>query len=264
MVAVLGPFHILIITLLALALGSFLNVIIHRLPKGEDFVRTRSRCPRCGKSIRFHDNIPLLSYAVLNGRCRDCRAPISRRYPLVEGLTAFVVLAVLAVYGLSVPFLAYSVLCLFLIPIAFIDWDTGFIPDKLVIPASIMGIFFLIVFHFANWKVTWKSGLIGAFAGGALILFFMVVGKAILKKDTMGMGDLKMLVMIGLYVGFPAVWLSLFFGGVVASIFILASIAMKRIQWKSTIPFGPFIAIGTLTYVLVGDTLIHWYLGFFR
>jgi leader peptidase (prepilin peptidase) / N-methyltransferase len=261
---VTGPVQILFVVLLALTLGSFLNVLILRLPKGEDFVRTRSRCPRCGKPIRFFDNIPLLSYAILNARCRDCRAPISRRYPAVEALTAFVVLALLAVYGFSVPFLAYTVLCLFLIPISFIDWDTGFIPDKLIVPASIAGIFFLVAFHFVNWKVTWKSGLIGAFAGGALILFFMVVGKMILKKDAMGMGDLKMLVMIGLYVGFPAVWLSLFFGGVTASLFILIAVVMKRIQWKSTIPFGPFIAIGTLTYVLAGDSLVQWYLGFFR
>jgi leader peptidase (prepilin peptidase) / N-methyltransferase len=264
METVTGPFPILIITLLALALGSFLNVVIHRMPKGEDFVRERSRCPRCGRRVRFFDNVPLISYAVLGGRCRDCKAPISTRYPLVEGLTAFLVLAVLSVYGFGVPFIAYSVLCLFLIPISFIDWDTGFIPDRLVLPASIMGIIFLIVFHFVNWKVTWLSGLIGALAGGGLILFFMVVGKAILKKDAMGMGDLKMLVMIGLYVGFPAVWLSLFFGGLAASLFILVSIVLKRITWKSAIPFGPFIAIGTVTYVLAGDTLIRWYLGFFR
>jgi leader peptidase (prepilin peptidase) / N-methyltransferase len=264
MEAVLEPVHILIVVLVSLAFGSFLNVVIHRLPLGESLMSPGSRCPSCGKAIRFYDNVPLFSYAVLGGRCRACGAGISPRYPLVEALTAFIVLALLAAYGLTVPFLAYTTLALFLIPISFIDWDTGFIPDKLVIPATIAGIFYLAAFHIVKWKVTWKSGLAGMVAGGALLLLLMAAGKFLLKKDAMGMGDVKMLVMTGVYVGFPAVWLALFFGGVAASLYILIALIRKRLELKNTIPFGPFIAIGTLTYLLAGESLIRWYLGLIR
>ena len=260
----MGPVHILMIVLVSLALGSFLNVVIHRLPRGESLAFPGSRCTTCGKAIRFCDNVPLLSYAVLGGRCRFCGEKISARYPLVESLTAFIILALLAVYGPTVPFAAYATLALFLIPISFIDWDTGFIPDKLVIPASIAGIIYLAAFHIVKWKVTWKSGLAGMITGGALLLLLMVAGKYLMKKDAMGMGDVKMLAMTGIYIGFPAVWIALFFGGVAACIYIMIALIRKRLQLKNTIPFGPFIAIGTLTYLLAGESLIQWYLGLYR
>ncbi|MBN2201347.1 prepilin peptidase [bacterium] len=260
----MGPIHILMIVLVSLAIGSFLNVVIHRLPRGESLAFPGSRCASCGRAIRFYDNVPLLSYAVLGGKCRFCGEKISARYPIVEGLTAFIVLALLAVYGLTVPFAAYATLAFFLIPISFIDWDTGFIPDKLVIPASIAGIFYLAAFHIVKWKVTWKSGLAGMVAGAGLLLLLMIAGKFLMKKDAMGMGDVKMLAMTGIYVGFPAVWIALFFGGVAACVYIMIALARKRLMLKNTIPFGPFIAIGTLTYLLAGDFLIQWYLGLIR
>lgn len=260
----MGPVHILLIVLASLAIGSFLNVVIHRLPRGESLAFPGSRCASCGRAIRFYDNVPLFSYAVLGGKCRFCKEKISARYPLVEGLTAFIALALFTVYGPTVAFAAYATLAFFLIPISFIDWDTGFIPDKLVIPASIAGIIFLAAFHFVKWQVTWKSGLFGMIAGGGLLLFLMTVGKFLMKKDAMGMGDVKMLAMTGIYVGFPAVWIALFFGGVAACVYIMIALIRKRLQLKNTIPFGPFIAIGTLTYLLAGDFLIQWYLGLIR
>jgi leader peptidase (prepilin peptidase)/N-methyltransferase len=254
-----SAFEIILIIAVSLALGSFLNVVIHRLPKGESIVSPPSRCPSCKKRIRFYDNIPLFSFLILNGKCRSCGAPISWRYPVVEALTALSIMALYAVYGLTSKFAAYGILTLFLIPIGFIDLDTGFIPDKLTIPAFIIGIFFIVAFHLVNWK----NALFGALAGGALLVLFMVVGKIFFKKDAMGMGDVKLLVLIGVYVGFPEVWIALFFGAFSASILILIGMARKKIRLQCTLPFGPFIAFGTLVYLLGGETLIQWYLRLF-
>ena len=248
---------ILLLIVLSLALGSFLNVVIHRLPRRESLVSPGSHCPSCNHGIRFYENIPLLSFLILNGKCRHCGAPISWRYPIVEGLTALVIMSLFSVYGWSTEFLVYGILALFLVPISMIDLETGFIPDKLTLPALIMGIIFLVVFQFVNWK----SALIGAVSGGVFMLLLLVAGKAIFKKDAMGMGDVKLLVMTGVYVGFPGVFLSLFFGSFVAVIAIAVGLILKRLSLKTTLPFGPFIAIGTLVYLLGGRILVNWYLG---
>jgi leader peptidase (prepilin peptidase)/N-methyltransferase len=248
---------LLLLILVSLSVGSFLNVVIHRLPRGESLVSPRSQCPSCNEPIRFYDNIPLLSFLILDGKCRHCGAPISWRYPIVEGFTALIILSLFTVYGWSGHFFAFGILMLILIPISFIDLETGFIPDKLTFPAFVIGIIFLVVFQIVNWK----SALIGAVSGGALLLLLMILGKAVFKKDAMGMGDVKLLVLIGLYVGFPAVFISLFLGSVAAVITILVGLIARKQSLKSTIPFGPFIAIGTLTYLLGGKSLIAWYLG---
>jgi leader peptidase (prepilin peptidase) / N-methyltransferase len=252
----MNALFILILIAVSLSLGSFLNVVIHRLPRGESLVTPGSSCPACGKPIRFYDNIPLFSFLILNGKCRRCGAPISWRYPIVEALTALIIMSLFAVYGWSWHFLAFGILMLFLIPISFIDLETGFIPDKLSIPAFLIGIIFVIVFQIVNWK----SALIGAVSGGALLLLLMVLGKAVFKKDAMGMGDVKLLVFIGVYVGFPAVMISLFLGSIAASLVILVGLLMKKIDIQNRIPFGPFIAIGTLGYLLGGKALVEWYL----
>jgi leader peptidase (prepilin peptidase) / N-methyltransferase len=248
---------IMLLAVFSLSMGSFFNVVIHRMPRGESLVSPASHCPSCNHRIRFYENIPLFSFVVQNGKCRHCRAPISWRYPVVEGLTALTLLSLLAVFGWSPELLVYGVLMLFLIPISFIDLETGFIPDKLTFPAFLLGIIFLFVFQIVNWK----SAVIGSVSGGIFLLILMALGKAVFKKDAMGMGDVKLLVMIGVYVGFPAVFFSLFLGSLVAFIVILAGLLLKKQSLKSTIPFGPFIAIGSLSYILGGKLLIKWYLG---
>jgi len=248
---------ILLLIVFSLAVGSFLNVVIHRLPKGESLVSPGSHCPSCNHGIRFYENIPLLSYLILNGKCSQCGASISWRYPFVEGLTALILMSLFTIYGWSAEFLVYGILMLFLIPISFIDLETGFIPDKLTLPALVTGIIFLFMFQI----VTWKSALIGAFSAGAFLLFLMVAGKAVFKKDAMGMGDLKLLVVIGVYIGFPAVFISLFLGSFAACIAIMIGLALKRQSLKATLPFGPFIAIGSLVFILGGKLLVNWYLG---
>jgi len=148
---------------------------------------------------------------------------------------------------------------LFLIPISFIDAERGLILNKLTIPCFIFGIFLVLIFQIEMWK----SFLFGALAGGGIMLAIAIAGKLLFKKESLGMGDVKLLVIIGTYVGFPHVLISLFFGTLVAAIFILWGIIFKRLRFGNTIPFGPFIAIGTLVYLVWGGTILNWYAGLF-
>lgn len=250
---------IFLVAIFGLIMGSFLNVAIYRLPRGLSLVTPRSHCPSCGKPIKFYDNIPLISYILLRGRCRECGAHISWRYPLVEGLTALCLAALFLEYGLSVKWVTYSVLTLFLIPISFIDVEKGLILNKLTIPCFILGILLVLAFQIE----TWKDALLGALIGGAVMWLIAVLGKLLFKKESLGMGDVKLLVMIGVYVGFPDVLISLFFGVLAAAIFILGGFILKKLRFGNTIPFGPFIAIGTLVYLVWGGAILNWYAGLF-
>ena len=250
---------VFLVGILGLILGSFLNVVIYRLPRGLSLVTPPSHCPSCGKPIKFYDNIPLISYILLKGRCRECGARISWRYPLVEGLTALCLVVLFLKYGLSIKGVAYSVLTLFLIPISFIDAERGLILNKLTIPCFILGILIILIFQIEMWK----SALLGLLSGGAIMLLIAVAGELIFKKESLGMGDVKLLVIIGTYVGFPHVLISLFFGILIAAIFILWGVIFKKLRFGNTIPFGPFIAIGTLVYLVWGETILNWYMGLF-
>lgn len=247
------------VVLLGLSFGSFLNVVIYRLQRGLSIVFPGSACPACQKPIRFYDNIPLLSYLILRGHCRKCGSPISWRYPLVEGLTALCLAGLFLKYGLSAELIAYGVLVLFLIPISFIDIDKGLILNKLTIPCFILGIVMILGFQIE----TWKNVLFGAVGGGCIIWLVGMIGKMIFRKDSMGFGDVKLVVTIGTYVGFPDVFISLFFGICIAAIFIFGGLILKKIRLGNTIPFGPFIALGTLVYLMWGSSLINWYLRWY-
>jgi len=151
--------------------------------------------------------------------------------------------------------IAYEVMILFLIPISFIDIDEGLILNKLTIPGFIIGIGFILGFHIENWK----SILLGIVGGGGILLLIGFLGELIFRKESMGMGDVKLIVMIGAYVGFPAVLISLFFGVFSAAIYIVIALSLKKIRMGNTIPFGPFIALGTLVFILRGQELCDWY-----
>jgi len=249
----------IIIFILGLMLGSFLNVVIYRLPKNESIVFPGSHCPLCGHPLRFYDNIPVLSYFFLRGQCRDCQAKISLQYPMVELLTAVSLFILYLKFNLSVQFLAYSVLILFLIPITVIDWKTYLILNKLTLPGFILGIVLILGFQIE----TWKTVLLGGIGGGALAIFFVILGKFFFRKDSLGYGDVKLLVMIGIYVGFMGAALGLFLGSMAALIFILGRLVKRQLKLGDTIPFGPFIAIGTFVYLIFGKTIVNWYVGLF-
>lgn len=248
-----------IVALFGFIVGSFLNVVIHRLPDGRSLIHPRSRCPRCENPIRFYDNIPVLSFLILRGRCRDCREPISWRYPLVEILTALCLLGLYWRYGLSPQFACYGLLILFLIPIAIIDLDRGLILNRLTIPGFILGLPLVLLLHIE----TWWNVLIGAAGGGLIVWLIGLLGRAMFRKESLGMGDIKLIVMIGVYVGFPEVIISLFFGVVAAAITIFIGMSLRKIRLGDTLPFGPFIAVGSLVYLMWGEPILAWYRGLF-
>jgi len=247
------------VIILGLVFGSFLNVVIHRLPAKESIVRPGSHCPLCGTPIAWYDNIPVLSFVLLGGKCRKCKARISVRYPVIELLTAAIMALILARYGLSGQFVTYAVLSLFLIPISVIDFDKGLILNKLTLPGCILGIVLVLVFQVE----TWKSMAAGAAAGGVLCFAIGYLGSLAFKKDSMGMGDVKLLILTGVYVGFPGVLCSFFYGILAAAVYILVRMVLRTLRMGETIPFGPFIAIGTLVHVLLGQSIIEWYIGLF-
>jgi leader peptidase (prepilin peptidase)/N-methyltransferase len=243
------------ICVLGLALGSFLNVVIYRLPKGLSLMGPRSQCPSCQAKIHFYDNMPVISFLLLRGRCRQCDAPISWRYPLVELLTGLLMILMLLRFGLSINFVKYSLLTLILIPVTFIDIDEKIIPNWLTFSGLIGGVTITLIFQIELWLFM----LQGMVVGGLFMALLMVLGKWLFKKEAMGMGDLKLLAMIGIYLGITGALLSVYIGAIIAFILIVIQLLSRRINLKETIPFGPFIAVGALVYIMIGSELIIWY-----
>lgn len=241
--------------ILGLALGSFLNVVIYRLPKGLSLMGPRSLCPGCHAKIHFYDNIPVISFFLLRGKCRQCGMSISWRYPLVELMTAVLLIVMLARFGPDINFIKYSILTLILVPVTFIDIDEKIIPNRLTFTGLIAGVSITLIFQIELWRFM----LQGMVAGGLFMALLMVLGKWLFKKEAMGMGDLKLLIMIGAYIGISGALLSVYIGAMIAFVLILIQWLAKRINLKETIPFGPFIAVGTLVYVVLGSELLSWY-----
>lgn len=243
--------------LLGLALGSFLNVCIYRIPLRMSIIYPPSTCPACGEKVRAYDNIPLVSYILLRGRCRDCRNPISWRYPAVEALTGLLSLALFIRYGPSYQYLISLIFIGTLIIISFIDLDHQIIPDVLSLPGIGAGL----AVAFIPGRVSLVDSLIGATAGGGILLLVAIVFKRLTGKEGMGGGDVKLLAMIGAWMGWRALPLTILIssltGAIVGSIFLLT--AGKGI--RARIPFGPFLSLGALIYFFFGTELMQWYLG---
>ena len=233
--------------------GSFLNVCIFRLPVHESIIKPLSRCPHCHHPIRFFDNIPLISFIILKGKCRDCGAKISWRYPLVELITAVLSLLLFLQFGLTLRFLIFFVFTSVLIVIAFIDLDHRIIPDILTLPG--IPIFFLLAVFIV--KVPWLEALIGLAVGGG-ILFAIAFGyELISKREGMGGGDIKLLAMIGGFLG----WKSLLFVLLVSSFFGalvgITAMIIKKQDMKYAVPFGPFLSAAAVAYFFWGDVFIR-------
>jgi len=249
-----------VLTAFGLVIGSFLNVCIWRLPRGESVVSPPSGCPSCGKRIRAWDNVPVLSYIALGGKCRACRARISPRYPLVEALNAALYVLVFHVYGPGwhlVPFLA---LVSALIVITFIDIDHQIIPDRITLPGVLIGLvcgFFLTRDPFLREAALgWKASLTGAASG--FILFYAI---ALMSRGGMGGGDIKFMAMSGAFLGWKGVLLTTFAGSFTGSVLGLFLVAFKGKGRKTKVPFGPFLAIGCLLTLFAGQEILGWYLN---
>jgi leader peptidase (prepilin peptidase) / N-methyltransferase len=241
-------------------IGSFLNVCIYRIPAGASIVRPGSSCPRCKTEIAFYDNIPILSWLLLMGKCRTCGTSIAVRYPLVELLTGLFAAACIFFFGPTWQTLAAFAFVATLIVVAFIDLDHRIIPDTISLPG--IPIFFIAAI--AVTDLTWRSSAIGILAGGGS-LFAVAWGYQLLTgREGMGGGDIKLLAMIGAFIGWQGILFTLFAASAIGTLIGLLAMVRSGKGMKLAIPFGPFLAMGAVLYLFFGDPIVHWYLGILR
>jgi leader peptidase (prepilin peptidase)/N-methyltransferase len=234
-------------------LGSFLNVCVYRLPRDESVVHPRSRCPGCGATIAWYDNVPVLSWLFLRGRCRRCAAPISPQYPLVEaGVGAIWALAVWW-YGLAVPALIAATFATLLLGILLTDLRHMLIPDEF----SLGGLGLGLGFSLLAGGLSPLAAVIGAAAGYGLLWLAGAVGTWWAGRDAMGGGDLKMMAMVGAFLGWRGVLLTVFLGALIGTVVFLP--ALLRRERHKEIPFGVFLAVGAMAAMLGGDRIVAWY-----
>jgi leader peptidase (prepilin peptidase)/N-methyltransferase len=245
---------------LGLAIGSFLNVVIWRVPRKESVVRPPSHCPQCETPIRPLDNVPVLSWLVLSGKCRHCKNPIPVRYPLVEAGCAVLFLAVAARFGASWELPAYLVLTAALLAISIIDLEHFIVPDRITAPLTVSALALLGLAAVAEGN-GWRFGRT-VLAGVAYFAFLLLLN--ILYPKGMGMGDVKLAFSLGLYLGWLG-WGQVFLGGFLAfllgAVVGLTLIATKIKSRKDAVPFGPFLALGVMLTILWGDPILRWYTG---
>ncbi len=225
-------------------IGSFLNVLIYRLPRGISIVTPHSFCPKCRKPIRWYENVPIISYALLRGRCSNCKNRISLRYPVVEAITGLLFIYALSRYGFSFNFALIAYYFSALIAISFIDFSFQVIPDMISIPGILLGIIFQII------NGNFVAGLFGMLFGGGMILFIRVIGGKVYKKEVMGLGDVYLTAMIGAFVGFPFILPAIFIGALVGAIMGIMYILSTHQDRESPIPFGPFLSLGGMVVVI--------------
>lgn len=264
--------HLLIKTFLfltGLCVGSFLNVCIYRIPLEQSIIDPPSGCPGCRKKLQPIDLIPVLSYLILKGKCRYCKEPISIRYPVVELITGTIWLIIYSTYGLSVETAALLYLYSVLIAVAFIDLKHMIIPDGLVLTGlaggAVIFLYHAFVKPFALYESTlWYTPVIGMFSSSGILFIIAFIGLLIYGNDgAMGMGDVKLFLPIGLFLGWKlallALFLSIMLGGITSIILLILRIKDR----KSAIPFGPFIIIATFIAGLYGNQILSWYFSFY-
>lgn len=247
----------ILVTMFGAAVGSFLNVCIHRLPLRSSIAWPASHCPGCGAPIKPYDNVPILSYIWLRGRCRSCGGAISLKYPTVELITAA---AFLAAFLMFEPPLLYQRLLFAcaMIVLAVIDLEHRILPDVITLPGIVLG--FLLSFLFPPG---WRESLIGLIVGGGSLWLMGEAYFRIRGEEGMGFGDVKMLAMIGAFLGWRSMLLTLILSSLLGSLVGLGMIALKRGDAKYALPFGTFLAAGALVASVVGDRIVEWYASFY-
>jgi leader peptidase (prepilin peptidase) / N-methyltransferase len=237
--------------------GSFLNVCICRIPHDESVVFPPSHCPKCNCRLPFYDNVPIVSYLVLGGKCRSCRAPISWQYPLVELLNGVLTLLLFLKFGPTPLFLVLFVFCCAMVVITFIDLEHQIIPDVISLPGIIAG--FICSFFLPEHG--WLNSLLGILAGGGSLYLVASSYHLLTGKEGMGGGDIKLLAMMGAFFGWKSVPFIIFVSSLAGSVIGITVMLIRKKDAKFAIPFGPFLALGAILYIFVGKQLIHWYLG---
>ncbi len=248
------------VLLVGMAVGSFLNVCIYRLPRSLSLIHPPSMCPSCRTKIPFYDNVPVASYLWLRGRCRHCGVAISLRYPLVELVSGLFAVAVFARYGFSWESLFLYSLVGALLVITFIDIDHQIIPDVITYPGIGVGfVTSLLLGH-----ITYKESLIGILLGGGILLLVAWGYYLLTKREGMGGGDIKLLAMIGAFLGWKGAIFTIFAGSAIGTVAGVALALRTGGGRKLAIPFGPFLSVGALLYLFFGPQLIGWYIALMR
>ena len=244
------------ITVLGAALGSFLNVLIYRLPEETSIIFPASRCPHCRKAIRFYDNIPVISYILLKGRCRECHEKISFRYPLVELITAILSLLLFLKFGLTFQYLFSFIFVCALMVITFIDLDHQIIPDVITLPG--IPIFFLAAVFAMNLR--FLDAFLGFLIGGGCLYGIAFVYELVTKREGMGGGDIKLLAMIGAFLGWQSLLFVLLVSSLLGAVVGISVMMIKGQDMKYAVPFGPFLSFAAVAYIFFGDYAIRLFL----
>ena len=245
----------LILFIFGSCIGSFLNVCIYRVPNSKSIVYPPSACPGCNTPIRFYDNIPIISFLLIRGKCRSCQAVISIRYPLVELMAGLFAVCAFLKFGLTIEALISYIFIASLIVITFIDIDHRIIPDAISLPGIPIGF----AASFFSPVITYLESLIGILVGGGSLLLVAWVYGLITHKEGMGGGDIKLLAMIGAFVGWQGVLLTIFLSSAIGTLCGLLVMIRSRKNMKLAIPFGPFLAMGAMIHIFFGNELIFWY-----
>jgi leader peptidase (prepilin peptidase)/N-methyltransferase len=247
------------VVLIGLVIGSFLNVVIARVPERRSLVHPRSACPGCGAMIAWYDNIPILSLLVLRARCRACAMPIPWRYPLVEAVTAGLFLAAYAAFGPTFDAVVAAVFLATLLAITMIDLEHQIIPDVISLPGILAGC----IASLASSRVSWLESVLGAALGAAIITVILLVGTWWAGQQAMGGGDIRLAAMLGAFLGWKVLIFSLFLASFLGGIIGLVLLSTGLRGRKDPIPFGPFLALGGAAGLFFGERMVRWYFGGF-
>jgi leader peptidase (prepilin peptidase)/N-methyltransferase len=247
----------LVVLVLGAVIGSFLNVCIHRLPRGESVAWPASRCPSCAAPIAVYDNVPILSYLFLRGRCRACGASISIRYPLVELANALGYALILWQFGPGWPALIYALLFSALLVVSGIDLSHQIIPNVITLPGIVLGFLCAVTIL----PVGALDSLLGILVGGGILWGLAWASPYVFGKEGMGLGDIKLVAMVGAFLGWRPALLTIMVGAVVGSVVGLSLIALKVMRREQYIPFGPFLALGAVVAMLFYREVVEWYFG---
>ena len=241
---------------MGVCIGSFLNVCIYRIPRKEPLIFSRSHCTKCGTKLRAVDNIPLLSFIFLGGKCRTCKSNISMQYPIVELLTGLIFLLSYRYFGWGLEFVSKVVFLSMLIVISFVDLEHRMIPDIISLSGMILGL----GFSFLLKSITFWESLLGFLIGGVLLYLVALLGDLLFKKESMGGGDIKMAAMIGAFLGWQRLLAALFIAVALgAFVGVVSMLTSSRVRKDKIIPFGPFLALGAAICVFWGERLIEIY-----
>ncbi len=245
--------------ILGLCVGSFLNVIIARIPEGRSIIYPGSACPRCGKSIGWYDNLPVLSYALLRGRCRNCRKSISWRYPAVEIGCGILFALAYRRFDTGTALASALILLSGLVAITAIDLDHQIIPDVLSLPGIALGILFSVT----PGGIGWAPSLLGVLLGGGVFLVIIVTSTLVIGQAGMGVGDVKLGAMLGAFLGWKLALLSILLSVLLGGPLAATLLATGRKGRRDPIPFGPFLALGGLISLFWGEAVLAWYFSQF-